>query len=359
LCAARRGTARKAPARAKRGAPRARRVRARWLTCSRARSLREALRGAALFSPERAHACLRASCGNPQMASYPLHAAASAGDTKLLRKLLEAGKNDVDAIDEEADCYAHAWSALHCAAGGGHADCLRLLIGAGAGVNNAYYGCTALHAAAAKGASECLSALLTMGAAVNAQETDHETALMYAAMNGHAECVRRLLDAGANTEVKQKYNGTALHYAVDAGHVECVRLLLAKGARTEARGEGGRKPLHLAASNCCGECSIECMRALLDAGADINAVYPRWSGDKSGTTPLMECAGGESESSRECARLLLERGADPDLKRDEKGPGIRELTGSEAVAALMGAMADSGSDDDSSDDDDDSDSDED
>lgn len=80
--------------------------------------------------------------------SGSLHDAAFAGDAALLRTLLQAGA-DVDLVDEERSCWSGddphyyasgnyrvgMYSALHCAAGGGHAECIRLLLQAGGSVN--------------------------------------------------------------------------------------------------------------------------------------------------------------------------------------------------------------------------------
>ncbi|CAM9578697.1 unnamed protein product, partial [Hapterophycus canaliculatus] len=127
--------------------------------------------------------------------------------------------------------------------------------------------------------------------------------------------------------------------AAAAGHTSVLRLLLKEGADVDATAPRdvryspdeqlqvaeGQRAIHAAIDNI----HIDCFRMLLRAGTDVNAPNSR------GFTPLMSaCRGaliGEENSAHcvEMIRMLLERGADPEL---------RDVDGSTAlhIAASMG-----------------------
>jgi cytohesin len=84
------------------------------------------------------------------------------------------------------------------------------------------------------------------------------------------------------------------------GHTECVRLLLEAGADKNSKMNDGKTPLHLASLN--GH--TECVRLLLEAGADKNSKM------NDGKTPLHLAS---HNGHPECVRLLLEAGADNDV----------------------------------------------
>lgn len=115
-----------------------------------------------------------------------LHAAASAGDVELLKKLLAAGAN-VDEADEEGR------TALHFAAGYGEHDCARALMDAGAkldAVDNNQN--TPLHYAAGYGQAESCKMLLEKGANPDTKNMDGKTALEVAQLNDQADVVNVL-----------------------------------------------------------------------------------------------------------------------------------------------------------------------
>ena len=95
-----------------------------------------------------------------------------------------------------------------------------------------------------------------------------------------------------------KYGETALMRACDNGKVECVKLLLEHGADINAKDEDDCTALMIV----CGAGQVECVKALLKhKGIDVNAR------DKDDYTALMcACNNGEVE----CAKFLLEHGAD-------------------------------------------------
>ena len=83
------------------------------------------------------------------------------------------------------------WTPLMLAADGGHASTVRLLLSAGADVNQVdNRGWIALHVAAMQGRTEVLAALLSRGADVRARTAAGETALPMAEARHHDEAVR-------------------------------------------------------------------------------------------------------------------------------------------------------------------------
>jgi ankyrin repeat protein len=90
------------------------------------------------------------------------------------------------------------------------------------------------------------------------------------------------------------------------GHEEAVRLLLARGASPNLAARNALKVAAIHAA--CAAGSLAIARALIDAGADVNAVQ------QAGFTPLHAAA---MTGQVELARLLVDRGADPGAKADD------------------------------------------
>lgn len=103
-------------------------------------------------------------------------------------------------------------------------------------------------------------------------------------------------------------NSAALISAVKAGNAERVRQVLAKGAEARSRDALAWSALHIAAS----AGNTEIVLALLDAGADANAIAPtteavdRSNYEGSATALMVALRGGHSQ----VALTLIERGAD-------------------------------------------------
>ncbi|KAI9304248.1 hypothetical protein BJ944DRAFT_240720 [Cunninghamella echinulata] len=99
---------------------------------------------------------------------YPLHIVARQGHEELCR-LLSRNPKDVDIPDKY-----NSWTPLFWAASDGHAECVRILISA--------------------------------GAKVNVKDENGKSALYYAAWEGHMDIVQLLIDAGCETEpLQQQY----------------------------------------------------------------------------------------------------------------------------------------------------------
>lgn len=100
---------------------------------------------------------------------------------------------------------------------------------------------------------------------------------------------------------------TPLHLAGFFGATECASLLLAQGASTRAYSlnSTGNTPLHAALA---GHVAHPLVVALLDAGADVNALGER------AITPLHLAA---SRGDETMCQELLARGADRDARMDD------------------------------------------
>jgi ankyrin repeat protein len=197
-----------------------------------------------------------------------------------------AGRHE-EALATEAD----GTTALHWAVRQGDAEIVDRLLASGADATAANrYGVTPLHLAAINGDAAMIKRLLEAGADANAVGTDGETPLMTVARGGHVDAARVLLDHGANLEAREAWHGqTALMWAAAQSHPAMLKELLARGADVNARSNteewerqitaeprdkwlppGGLTPLLFAAREGC----VDCIPVLAQAGADVNATTP-------------------------------------------------------------------------------------
>ena len=152
--------------------------------------------------------------------------------------------------------------------------------------------------------------------------------LCCSAANGWLAALKKLLDAGWPIDKPCPGGDSALHHASWNGQPGAVALLLERGANVNFRGlEDGRTPLINAVINEAGEAGgddhVECIDALIAAGAEIDAV------DEEGYSALKHaCADGDTA----LAKLLLDKGADKDLGNPLKR-AVRN--GHAAVARLL------------------------
>jgi uncharacterized protein len=231
---------------------------------------------------------------------------AAAAPAAFAVELIDAAKAKdhaaaVAALEAGADAKARApdgTTALHYAVYNGDAELAQKLIAAGADVNAANeYGSTPLGEAATVGSTPIVKALLDAGANANAPGKDGETPLMVMARGSNVAAAKLLIEHGADVNAKEAWRDqTAVIYAAAESQPAMVKLLVDNGADPNARsrpnqwdrqvsGErrrlyrpfGGLTALLYAAREGCAECA----RALVEAGADIDLPGSR------GVTPLI------------------------------------------------------------------------
>jgi len=308
----------------------------------------------------------------------PLMFAAWYGHTEVVRILLNAGAEPDASSDRKgpptqyvlkegewplADESTVGMTALHFAAGRGHAEIVSLLGRGGASLNLvpekdsiAYSPLelavlskspSTVKALLAAGANpnveiplylavrlqqpELVRLLLAGGAVPDGAKKDTPPPLVLAASENSLGLVRQLLAAGADVNAANPADGgTAWHYAHIYGHKAVAKVLLAAGASTEWP-EKGAKLLYIASK--LGR--IDIVKELLAHGADVNAKLPETE-----ETPLMVAA---LKGQVEVAKLLLSVGANP---RAESADGHTALHAaahqghSEIVKMLLAAGAD-------------------
>jgi ankyrin repeat protein len=239
--------------------------------------------------------------------------AAERGDRKAALSLLAKG---ADPNTPGPD----GTTAIMWAASNDDIELVRALIKAGANVKlKNQFGTSAITEAAILGSAPIIDALLKAGADPNTKNPEGETPLMAVARSGKVEAAKLLLEARADVNAKEDFGGqSALMWAAAQGQAEMVKLLASKGADLDARGivrqwerkviteprpkdmnRGGFTPLLYAAREGC----VECARHLVEAGADPNLEDPER------ITPLVMAL---MNLHFEAAAYLIKAGADVD-----------------------------------------------
>jgi ankyrin repeat protein len=162
-------------------------------------------------------------------ANSPVADAAMSGDKGVLRSLLQK-RADVNATQ------ADGATAIQWAVYRSDADMVDLLIAAGANVKTANQdGVTPLRLAGVSGNPVIIEKLLKAGADPNERDPQGETPLMFAARSGNVDAIKVLLDHKADVNAKEELRGTtALMWAVEQLHPAAVKLLLDHGANVGA-----------------------------------------------------------------------------------------------------------------------------
>ncbi len=219
------------------------------------------------------------------------------------------------------------------------------LLRAGADPNQTFEdGWTVLYAAIQQGSLEIVRLLLDAGA--NLENPTDETPLCVAAEHDRPEIARLLIDRGAPIEPSDENTCFPLLEAAWYGSNEVVSLLLSAGADPNTRSKSGSTPLGAAADGN----RIESMRLLIEAGADVNTVTKDGEPllpahgyyNRSVTQELIRAGAsvdatmrdGQTALMRACesgwspvAKLLLEAGADPNRKDNNRYTPLMHTVG--------------------------------
>jgi uncharacterized protein len=264
--------------------------------------------------------------------STPLQWAVYEGNVAEARRLLLAGADLKIANNYGA-------TPMGLAAEVANADMIALLLEAGASPDSPDPdGMTALHAVARTGNVKAAQLLLKGGAKVDAKEKfGGQTPLMWASARRHPEMMQFLISKGADVNARSTDRNyqrhvtaegrpksldsgglTPLLYAARENCMACVEVLLKNKADIDLPDPDGVSPLIVAILNA----NWDLARQLIMAGADVN----HW--DIYGEAPLFTAIGlrTRTEGGRgsidplntatgiEIIRLLLDRGADPNMQ---------------------------------------------
>ena len=203
----------------------------------------------------------------------------------------------------------------------GDRDAAFVMIADGADVNESEpNGTTALHWAVYREDVDLVERLIERGANPSTVNGFGSSPMMEAAVNGNAAIVGLLLEAGADPDSANPENQTALMAAARTGNVDAAKLLLDAGAGVNRREDWGHQSALMWAAS---QKQPEMVKLLVEHGADVDArgVDRNWQRrvtaeprpkdlDRGGFTPLLYAA---RDGCLECARYLVEGGADIDL----------------------------------------------
>ena len=240
-----------------------------------------------------------------------LHWAAAKDDLKMARLLIEAGA-DVESKTRLGDLTPLFLACTH-----GRLPMISLLLSAGADPNAAstVNGQTSLMRAAASGGTKSVQLLAENGADVNARERAYgQTALMFAAAANRSEAIQVLVELRADLEVasdvedlrtRPRYDETGAILPDPPPDPKADLRPVDFTKRPKATVTGGMTALLFAARD--GQ--MDAVRALVEAGADVNRVSP---GDFS--SPIVIAA---ANANFDVAKYLLEHGANPNAANSD------------------------------------------
>lgn len=168
---------------------------------------------------------------------------------------------------------SHGKMSLHVAADSGNLDEIKWLLAHGGNVNSTEHNDTPLIVAAGRGHTEIVKYLVLHGAEINRGREHGRSALAMAICNHCPELAKWLIENGADVNVKDENGDTILHYAARYGNAKIAGILIDHGAAINVRGGGGRTPLfatlaYRASARDWEDISIA--KVLLERGADPN-----------------------------------------------------------------------------------------
>ena len=269
----------------------------------------------------------------------PLAIAAALGDPETVRMLLAKGadatlagpgtgaSSTTSTVNTATTTNSAVGIPPLCrAAASGNAECVRLLLAAGA--DAASSGPTAeatvgpplfWAAGSGDGGGEIIKLLLEAGADAKKAGPDGVTALLIATASENADAVEELLKAGADPNAVAEREGVRpLHVAAESGDARVVRALLAAGSDPDAEDAGGLRAIEGAAAAAEREV-VEILfpvttRKIVDFGGGGGG-----EGEGGGKGKGKGGKGGSGEKNREWSvEGLMLRGAAEQARRQEE-----------------------------------------
>ena len=235
----------------------------------------------------------------------PVWMASRLGALGLLEALLENNQRATIAANK-ADKQGVTPLMVACANSHGDDKCVELLLRHGAEVSaQDRDGKTSAHYAAAAGDDKVLRALLLKcPAATTCRDNRQNTPLHYAAERGEQAVCALLLnhDTSKVINLTNSKSRSALWLAAERGDARTVTNLLRYQAKPEIKDKYGWNALRAAVYSC----SYDTVEVILRSGCDVKSVCA------SGISALHSAAFYDSKG--EIAKLLLDYGADPNLK---------------------------------------------
>ncbi len=269
-----------------------------------------------------------------------LHYAAERGQIKVA-KLLIAADADVNCPNTSEEAGDNKNETPLMSAATNNEEIFNLLLDADANVNiQDSEGTTPLMILAQSNRIDLPSRLIAAGVDVNAKNTEGRTALIIAADNGNSAVVKLLIEAGADIDAIDNTGNTALTYAekdyleafqnpTETATNEEIFCQSERYRQTEQKQQNVRRRriaeyLKNAGASIAGlknlalvkaviEGKLGEVEALIDTGANVNAIAPRKG------TPLFQAV---SQENKEIVETLLTEGADSNLTYDGNCPLI-------------------------------------
>lgn len=261
-----------------------------------------------------------------KLGKSPLLMAAGTGDTTLVNLILQKSPNlsDIDNGGETA-----LWKAVRSK----NFTMTKLLLEKGADLNFRNKSETMLLEVVQGGNMAITLLLLQNGADPNIINNSGDFPLLDAVSSDKGHLATALLAHGADPNLRPDVNGadTALVRAVRGNNYPMAMLLLQKKAEIDLCGRGCDSALILA----CRLGYIQMIDALLEHGADINLTRNDGESALSVTT-----ASGRVRNSKltNILKLLLEKGADPNIKNSQGIPVIFSTIVPKAVHEAEGCL---------------------
>jgi ankyrin repeat protein len=154
----------------------------------------------------------------------------------------------------------------------------------------------------------------------------HEVPIFNSIVQQDVDVIKNYISAGKNVNIKNKENVTLLHVAAQSGNVEIIKLLLDAGANVNAKDKRGKTPLLMTDVDEEKDL-LEILKLFIAKGVDVNIQYK----DENNQTLLMLAC---DDDNLEAVKILLEAGANPNLK-DSEGETAMMKTDSEEIKNLL------------------------